>query len=113
MILEAAPLKIRAGQSAEFEGAFRKAQAIIAASPGYISHELQRCLENEDEYLLLVRWESLDAHEIGFRESKAYGKWRELLHRFYEPLPKVLHYEAVDGVAAGAAPGISEQANFS
>lgn len=99
MILEAAPLSIRKGQSAEFERAFREAQSIIAASPGYISHELQRCLENEHEYLLLVRWESVDAHERGFRGSKEYEQWRTLLHHFYEPFPTVLHFAVVEGAA--------------
>ena len=101
MILEAAPLKIRQGQAALFEAAFKEAQKIIAASPGYIAHELQRCLENDDEYLLLVRWESREAHETGFRLSAAYESWRQLLHHFYDPFPVVLHYEGVDG-AAGA-----------
>lgn len=95
MILEAAPLKIRKGQSAEFEQAFSEAQSIIAASPGYISHELQRCVEHEDEYLLLVRWETLAAHEMGFRESDDYENWRALLHHFYDPFPTVLHYEKI------------------
>jgi heme-degrading monooxygenase HmoA len=100
VILEAAPLKIRDGKTAEFESAFREAQAILAASPGYISHELQRCVENRDEYLLLVRWQSLRAHESGFRGSEDYARWRALLHHFYEPFPTVSHYEVVDGAAS-------------
>jgi heme-degrading monooxygenase HmoA len=57
-ILEVAPLRVRAGQSAEFEAAFREAQRIIASMPGYVSHELGRCVERRDEYVLLVRWDS-------------------------------------------------------
>jgi heme-degrading monooxygenase HmoA len=56
MILESAILQIRSGKSAAFEKAFRVAQAIIASMPGYISHELQRCVERNGCYLLLVRW---------------------------------------------------------
>ncbi|MGE5094285.1 MAG: antibiotic biosynthesis monooxygenase family protein [Betaproteobacteria bacterium] len=97
MILEAAPLHVKAGQGPAFESAFREAQAIISSMPGYFSHELQRCLEREDEYLLLVRWDSVAAHEEGFRKSPQYGRWRELLHHFYEPFPTVLHYETVEG----------------
>ena len=63
MILEAAPLQVRPGQSQAFEAAFREAQSIISSMPGYLSHELQRCLEREGQYLLLVRWESVAAHE--------------------------------------------------
>jgi heme-degrading monooxygenase HmoA len=95
MILEVAPLSVRAGTEAEFETAFRKAQAIIAAMPGYLSHELQRCLERPSEYLLLVRWETLEAHELGFRRSPEYGEWKRLLHHFYDPFPVVSHYRLV------------------
>jgi heme-degrading monooxygenase HmoA len=95
MILEAAPLCVKPGQSQAFEAAFREAQAIISAMPGYRSHELHRCVEREGEYLLLVRWETLAAHEEGFRKSPQYQHWRKLLHHFYDPFPAVLHYEQV------------------
>lgn len=35
MIREIAPLKIRPGHAAEFEAAFREAQAVIVSMPGY------------------------------------------------------------------------------
>jgi heme-degrading monooxygenase HmoA len=97
MILESAALQIRTGQSAAFELAFREAQAIIASMPGYISHELQRCLERKDYYLLLVRWENVAAHEEGFRKSARYQDWKKRLHQYYDPFPTVLHYESVLG----------------
>lgn len=98
-ILEVAPLRIRAGQAEAFENAFREAQAIISSMPGYDSHELHRCVERKNEYILLVRWESVEAHEQGFRLSPGYQRWKALLHHFYDPLPTVLHFEAVEGAA--------------
>jgi heme-degrading monooxygenase HmoA len=95
MILEVAPLFIREGMDAEFERAFGVAQHIISAMNGYISHELQKCLEREGEYLLLVRWQTLEDHEVGFRQSPQYQEWRSLLHHFYEPFPVVSHYQRV------------------
>jgi len=97
MILEVAALQVRPGQSAPFEAAFSEAQAIIASMPGYRSHELRRCLEREGQYLLLVRWDSVAAHEEGFRKSAQYQDWKRLLHHFYDPFPTVLHYERVAG----------------
>ena len=97
MILEAAPLQVKAGQCAAFEAAFREAQAIIASMPGYRSHELQRCLEREGHYLLLVRWDSVADHEEGFRKSPQYQRWKQLLHHFYDPFPTVNHYVTVQG----------------
>jgi len=69
MILEVAILTIKSGLSGEFETAFRKASPIIASMPGYLSHDLKKCVEVDDRYLLLVRWETLEAHTIGFRQS--------------------------------------------
>lgn len=67
--------------------------------PGYISHELQRCIERGNEYILLVRWQTLHDHEVGFRQSSHYQEWRRLLHHFYEPFPVVSHYVPVSNAA--------------
>jgi heme-degrading monooxygenase HmoA len=94
-ILEIAVLPVLAGHGAEFEAAFEIASRIISASSGYVSHELRRCLEVKDRYILLVRWRSLEDHTVGFRESSGYQGWKNLLHRFYDPFPVVEHYAAV------------------
>jgi len=95
MILEVAILDVRPGQEARFEAAFAEAQAIIASMPGYLSHQLQRCLESASRYLLLVEWETLEAHTEGFRGSPEYQRWKALLHHFYDPFPTVEHYRRV------------------
>lgn len=95
-ILEVAILDVKPGLSREFEIAFNTASNIIASMPGYISHELQRCLETPNRYILLVRWQKLEDHTVGFRQSPKYQEWRSLLHHFYdEPFPTVEHYEVV------------------
>ena len=99
MILEVAVLDVKPGCAAEYERAFDEAQRIISASPGYVSHELRRCVENPDRYLLLVHWRKLEDHTEGFRRSAAYQEWRRLLHHFYDPFPTVSHYEAVEGAS--------------
>ena len=95
MILEVAILNVRPGPAAAFEAAFSEAQAILSSMPGYASHELQRCLETTNQYILLVRWRSLEDHTKGFRQSPQYQDWKRLLHHFYEPFPTVEHYEPV------------------
>jgi len=93
MILEVAILNIKKGLSKEFETSFNIAKGIISSMKGYISHELKKCIEEEDKYILLVHWETIEDHEIGFRTSKEYLKWKSLLHHFYEPFPNVEHYK--------------------
>ena len=62
---------------------------------GYVSHQLQRCLEVPEQYLLLVNWRRLEDHTVGFRQSPEYREWSRLLHRFYDPFPTVEHFEEV------------------
>jgi heme-degrading monooxygenase HmoA len=49
----------------------------------------------ENKYLLLVEWENLEAHTIGFRESEVYQEWKKMLHNYYEPFPIVEYFETV------------------
>jgi heme-degrading monooxygenase HmoA len=95
MILEVAILDVREGQEAAFEAAFAQASLIISAMDGYVSHQLQRCLERCSRYLLLVNWRMLEDHTVGFRGSASYQEWKALLHGFYDPFPTVEHYEPI------------------
>lgn len=92
MILEHAILSIKPGQSAAFEAAMREARPLISATPGFQKIEVRRCVETKDRYVLLVWWDTLEAHTDGFRKSSRYEPWRKLLHHFYEPFPLVEHY---------------------
>jgi heme-degrading monooxygenase HmoA len=92
MILEVAILDVRTGLETSFESDFITAQKIISSMSGYIEHELLKCVEKENRYLLLVKWKTLEDHTVGFRKSEEYQKWKELLHHYYDPFPNVEHY---------------------
>lgn len=102
MILEVAVLNVKKDQTEAFESAFARARAIIGSMEGCLGYQLQRCVENENRYLLLVQWRRLEDHTEGFRASPQYLEWKGLLHHFYEPFPTVEHYEPVMGGALGA-----------
>ena len=103
VILEVALLDVKPGEESDFEAAFARAQSIIASMSGYVSHELQRCVENPSRYVLLVRWETLSDHTEGFRGSNEYQEWKRLLHHFYDPFPTVEHFELVEGGGTASA----------
>jgi heme-degrading monooxygenase HmoA len=92
MITEHAVLDVIPGKQAAFEAAFTEARPIIAEAKGFRSLRLSKCLERPNRYLLLVEWESLEDHTVGFRGSPGYDQWRQLLHHFYDPFPTVDHY---------------------
>jgi heme-degrading monooxygenase HmoA len=95
MITELAFLFVKDKQGDLFEIAFAKASEIISKMKGYMTHELQRCVEEENKYVLIVRWNKIEDHTIGFRNSDEYQHWKNLLHHFYEPFPVVEHYTKI------------------
>ncbi|MFE2720984.1 antibiotic biosynthesis monooxygenase family protein [Kitasatospora sp. NPDC059327] len=94
MILESALLDVVPGQEDAFLAAFTEARPLIAVQSGFRSLTLRRCLDEGRgaRFLLQVEWETLEDHTEGFRRSAEYQRWRELLHRFYQPFPEVEHY---------------------
>lgn len=95
MILEVAILNIKDNLNSQFELSFKQAEKIISSIKGYKSHQLKKCVEKNNKYILLVYWESIEDHEIGFRKSESYKDWKKLLHHFYDPFPIVEHYHDV------------------
>jgi heme-degrading monooxygenase HmoA len=100
MILEAAVLSIAPAQKAPFEAAFAQARQVLAESPGYLAVQLQRCIEADGRYLLLIQWRTLDDHLIGFRGSPRFSQWRALIGPFFTAPPELYHYEQVGGEGA-------------
>ena len=90
-ILEVAILDVIPEKNVTFQQDFAKAQQYIQSIEGDMDHQLQQCLENPCRYVLLVRWETLEAHTEGFRRSPQYQEWKRLLHHYYQPCPTVEH----------------------
>ena len=95
MILEVAILSVIPGQEETFMDVFSEAQHILEKMRGYLGHELQRCLEKKEDFLLFVHWDKIENHTQGFHQSAEYQEWKNLLHHFYQPFPRVNHYELI------------------
>lgn len=96
MITEIAFLYTRKNESKFFEKKFEKAKKIVSKMKGYIDHELQKCIEEENKYILIVRWNTIEDHTEGFRKSVEYNEWKRMLHHFYDPFPVVEHYQKIN-----------------
>lgn len=95
MILELATIDIKQGANAMFEEALEKAQAVISQSKGYLGHQFQKCIEQDNRYVLLIRWQTLEDHTKGFRESELFKEWRSLIGPYFENPPFVQHYTLI------------------
>ena len=101
MVLERAVFRITPGREDEFETAFEQARLVIAAAHGFLGATLSRGVESPSTFLLLVEWETLEDHTVGFRESPAFGEWRGLLGPFFDGAPEVEHFVQVAAFPEG------------
>ena len=95
MITEHALLPVVPGREADFEAALATAAPLISSQPGFRRLSVTRGVESPSTYLLVVEWDTLEAHTEGFRRSPEYDAWRALLHPFYDPFPVVEHFAPV------------------
>ena len=96
MVLEVATIIIKEGTNAQFEEAIREGGAkYLSQAVGYLSHEVRRCIEEPSRYLLFVQWESVEAHEMNFRQTDLFTQWRGVIGGYFAQPPHVVHYESV------------------
>ena len=93
MILELVTLDIKAESNAEFEANLAKAMKVISQSNGFISIDVRHCIEEANRYVLLIHWQTLDDHTVGFRTSELFKQWRALIGPFFLNPPFVQHFE--------------------
>jgi heme-degrading monooxygenase HmoA len=93
MILEVAILHIKPEDIDKFEAVYPKVEPIFRSVKGYISHEMQRCVETKGRYHFLIRWESIDAHMVNFRQSDKVKQFRDLVGGYFAQPPVAEHFE--------------------
>lgn len=99
MITEHALLPVKPGLEDDFMAAFERARPLISSTTGFLGLQLKRSIETPHHFLLLVSWETVQAHTEGFRGSENYETWKNLLHHFYDPFPVVEHFEPIEPAA--------------
>jgi heme-degrading monooxygenase HmoA len=91
MKLEHVLLSVIPGKEEEYEASAKLALPILDTVPDCFGGEIRRQEENGSIYLLLIRWDSIEAH-MAFRESEAFERWRALTHPFFTERPSVTHF---------------------
>ncbi len=91
MITEMAELLIKAGTDQQFESAVALAAPLFKRARGCRSMRVERGIEHPDTYLLVVEWDTLEDHEVHFRQSADFQEWRRLVGEYFSAPPKVVH----------------------
>ncbi len=103
MVLEIAEITILPGTDEEFAAAVREGIRYVSDTPGFRGARLTKGIETPGRFVLLIEWDSVEAHPVGFRESENFGRWRGHIGPFLDGEPRVEHFDEVPlpGPAAG------------
>ncbi len=96
MVLEVADFRVTDAEA--FEAAYRRAHTILAGTEGCRSVRMSRSIESPNRFVLLVEWDSVQAHEVNFRQTERFAAWRAEIGPFFASPPFVEH---VVDVSAG------------
>lgn len=99
MILEVALIDVVAGQEEAFATAYAEGHRLLATTPGCRSVRMTRGVESPSRFVLLVEWDSVEAHLENFRDSDRYPAWRDLIGPYFAAPPVVEHFTDVPAAA--------------
>ena len=92
MVLEVGLINVVPGREDEFVAAYGKARAVLAGTPGCRSVRMTRGIESPSRFVLLVEWDSVEAHLDNFRATDRFTTWRGLIGPHFDGAPRVEHF---------------------
>jgi heme-degrading monooxygenase HmoA len=95
MVLEVATIEIRPGEEDSFVAAYERVRQEVTGTPGCRSVRMTRGVESPSRFVLLVEWESVEAHTENFRGTDRFTRWRAALGPHFAAPPHVEHYADV------------------
>jgi heme-degrading monooxygenase HmoA len=99
MILEVADIRIQPDRQAEFDAAIREGvESVVRHAKGFRGYQVQRCIETQGRYLLMISWDTLENHTVDFRGGPLFPQWRAIVGPFFAKPPEVEHFELVASV---------------
>jgi heme-degrading monooxygenase HmoA len=95
MVLEVADIRVTPGSEDEFIAAFRGIRHVLDGVEGCRSLRMTHGVETPTRFVLLVEWESLQAHQA-FRDSDRFAIWRGGIGRYFAQPPRAEHFRDLD-----------------
>ncbi len=93
MILEIADIRILPGRQAEFDEAVQRALAtVLSQAKGFRGWKVNKGIESPERYVLMIFWDTLEDHTVGFRQGPLFAQWRAIVGPFFAQPPQVEHF---------------------
>lgn len=95
MVLEIADFTVTPGTEDDFAAGVREGLTLVSETPGFRNARLTRSIETPTRFVLMIEWDTVEAHTVGFRESENFPKWRALIGPYFAGDPRVEHFSDV------------------
>jgi heme-degrading monooxygenase HmoA len=93
MILEVADIRIAPGQQAAFDEAIQRGlTTVISQAKGFRGWKVNKGVESPERYLLMIFWDTLEDHTVGFRQGPLFAQWRGIVGPYFAQPPVVEHF---------------------
>lgn len=93
MILELADIRIAPGQQAAFDEAIARGIAsVVSQARGFRGFKINKGIESPERYVLMIFWDTLEDHTVGFRQGPLFAQWRAIVGPFFAAPPQVEHF---------------------
>lgn len=93
MILEIADIRILPGRQAEFDEAVQRGLAtVLSQAKGFRGWKVNKGIESPERYVLMIFWDTLEDHTVGFRQGPLFAQWRAIVGPLFAQPPQVEHF---------------------
>jgi heme-degrading monooxygenase HmoA len=92
MVLEVGIIRVTPGAEDDFVAAYRQVREVLANTPGCRTVRMTRGVESPSQFVLLVEWDTVEAHEQNFRATERFTAWRAAIGPHFAEPPHVEHF---------------------
>jgi quinol monooxygenase YgiN len=92
MVVEYIRYRVPVQRGREFEDAYAQASAGLEDSPHCLSYAVSHGIEEPENYVVRIEWDSVEGHEQGFRQSPGFAAFFAAVKPFFEQIGEMRHY---------------------
>jgi quinol monooxygenase YgiN len=93
MVIEYVRYQVPAASHAEFLQAYRAAGEDLTASAHCARYEISQGVEEPDNFIVRIEWDSVEGHEKGFRSSKEFASFFSKVKPYFSNIREMKHYQ--------------------
>lgn len=99
MIVEYIRYTVPGARADEFVAAYRRAGRALDAEAHCLGYEVSQGVEEPEQFVVRIEWDSIEGHENGFRASVGFSEFLTAVWPFFSRIAEMKHYVAVHSTA--------------